>query len=629
MTTTESKQSARVLVIDDNESVQSDFRKVLGAAQASSSFTASKAALFGDTSSTAEPSPQFEVDAASQGEEGVDKARAAIGAGHPYQVAFVDMRMPPGWDGMTTIRHLWEVDPSVQVVICTAYSDVSLQDIAKSFRHTHQLLILKKPFDPAEVQQLASALSAKHAAHLAAQLQVNQLETLVEQRTQEIRQALLHDRLTGLPNRALFSARLEACITRRQRHPEQGFAVLFLDLDRFKLVNDSLGHEVGDALLVQIADRLRVSLRSCDMVGKHSDAARFGGDEFVVLLENLIQGRDAARVAGRLLESLTLPFEVEGHTLYVGCSIGVATSNRDYERPADIIRDADTAMYRAKADGGGRYVMFDRAMHAEVLDRLSLEVGLREAVRTDTVGLHYQPIVQVGAGVVGFEALARWNRREHGLVPAGRLINIAEETGLIHSLSWNLLRQACSQLADWRRAFPQFADLTMSVNLSRRLLGDPELASRVRTTCVVSGVQPSHLVLEVTESAVLDNEAGAARVLRDLRAMGVQLYLDDFGTGYSSLSCLHRLPLTGLKVDRAFLQELTAKPSQRAMLDAIVRIATAFGLRVVAEGVETEEQLELVSAMGIDLIQGYLLGAPTEAAEAIAALQHNMRSGSR
>lgn len=621
MTTTGTQQPGRVLVIDDNEAVQSDFRKVLSAAQGSSSFSASKAALFGDASSTADPAPQFEVDAASQGEEGVKKVQAAIGAGHPYQVAFVDMRMPPGWDGLTTIRHLWEADPSVQVVICTAFSDVSLQDIAKNFRHTHQLLILKKPFDPAEVQQLAAALSAKHAAHVAAELQVSQLEALVERRTEEIQQAMLHDRLTGLPNRTLFSTRLEACIARRKRHPELRFAVLFLDFDRFKLVNDSLGHEVGDALLVQIADRLRSSLRTCDLVGKPNSAARFGGDEFVVLLEDLAQERDAARVARRLLDALTLPFEVDGHTLYLGCSIGVATSDREYERPADIIRDADTAMYRAKAEGRGRYVMFDRAMHAEVLDRLSLEVGLREAVREDAVDLHYQPIVQVGAGITGFEALARWNRPDHGMVPAARLIGVAEETGLIHTLSWNLLRRACAQLADWRQKFPQFVDLTMNVNLSRRLLIDPELASRVRAACAGTGVLPSHLVLEVTEGAVLDNESDAVRVLRELRQMGVQLYLDDFGTGYSSLSCLHQLPLTGLKVDRAFLSELTVKPAQRALLEAIVQIARAFGLRVVAEGVEAQEQLELVSALGIELIQGYLLGAPCDTQSAVAFLE--------
>ncbi|MBI4719333.1 MAG: EAL domain-containing protein [Planctomycetes bacterium] len=612
----------RVLVIDDTESVHDSFRKIFECSAPSTAFAAAKAALFAEPAESPGPptSALFELDFAYQGEEGVQKAAQARAGGEPYMVTFVDMRMPPGWDGTTTIKRLWEVDPDVQVVVCTAYSDDPLEKLAQELGHAHQLLILKKPFDPVEVQQLASALSEKRLAHQAAALKMEELERLVQERTAEIEHALLHDKLTGLPNRTMVLTRLDACIQRRRRNPATRFAVLFLDFDRFKLVNDSLGHELGDVLLIEIAGRLRNSLRTADVAAHSGIPSRLGGDEFIVLLEDLREERDAARAAQRLLDSLSEPYLLENQKLVITVSIGIATSDREYERSGDMLRDADTAMYRAKAAGRARYVMFDRTMHAEVSERLFLETALRKAVRDDELFLHYQPIMRLDTGALtGFEALARWTLPERGAVAASTLIAIAEETGLIQPLTVNLLHRACRQLRTWRERFPAAGNLMMSVNFSRRLVLDPEIVGRIADIIREEGIDPRSLILEITENGLLGEREHAGDLLERLRKLGVWLHLDDFGTGYSSLSCLYTLPLSGIKIDRSFVKEVCSRPQQSAVLQAIVNIASALELAVVIEGIETSEQLQLIKSLNVRLGQGYLFGAPSspETAEAL------------
>jgi len=634
-------------VIDDNESIQADFRKVLLPDERVSALAAAKAALFGSTprtpvsgrdgapaaeaSRTAAVPRRFEVDCCSDGQRGVQQAKEACESGAPYLVAFVDMRMPGGWDGLTTIRHLWRADPRIEVVICTAYSDHSHEQIMEDLGPSDRLLLLKKPFDNIEVVQLAVTLSEKWLAARAAGLKREELEHLVQERTTEIEHAMLHDRLTGLPNRTLMQARLENCIQRRQRHPNERFAILFLDFDQFKLINDSFGHEVGDVLLIEMANRLRDALRGSDAVCRGGLASRMGGDEFVVLIEDLREERDAARVVERLLAALAGPYTVEGQALCISASVGIATSDRNYERAADMIRDADTAMYRAKAAGRNRYVMFDRQMHREVMTRLCLEAALRRDVQDRPLALHYQPVVRVADGrISGFEALLRWTHPEHGLVPATEVINIAEDTGLIHPLSLNVLRAACEQLRAWqdRPTDPSGQGVTqrslqplmVSVNLSRRLFIDPELVENIRKVIQDAGIPPNTLILEITESAAMDNRARAAAMLEELKDLGIWLHLDDFGTGYSSLSCLFELPLSGLKIDRAFTERVAQRSEYAVVLEAIVRIARAFHLQVVAEGIETTEEFQLVRDLGIDFAQGYLLGRPLPAEEAFAFL---------
>lgn len=548
---------------------------------------------------------------------------AALAANAPYMVAFCDMRMPPGWDGPTTIKRLWKADPALQVVICTAYADGSLDEIAGELGNCDRLLILKKPCDSPEILQMATTLCEKWIAERAARMKMDELERLVQERTAEIEHAMLHDKLTGLPNRTLLHMRLETCIQRRLRKSDQKFAILFLDFDRFKLVNDSLGHEVGDLLLIEVAGRLRDALRATDIVAQSGTASRLGGDEFIVLLEDLKEEHDAARVANRLLEVLGEPYVLDGQQLHLTASIGIATSDRGYECAGDMIRDADTAMYRAKAAGRARYVMFDRVMHEEVKSRLSLETELRRAVHGDEITVHYQPIIRVcDESLSGFEALVRWTHPQRGAIGAPELIAVAEDTGLILPLSLNVLNQACRQLRAWCDAYPDARELMMSVNLSRKQLIDPELVKKIEQTLARWGIDPRRMVLEITETAIIEDREAALRVFDALKSMGVWLHLDDFGTGYSSLSCLYQLPISGLKIDRQFIHSICALDEHRVVLQSLVNIARAFKLQLVAEGVETTEQFELLQSLGVDFVQGYLMGRPTPHATAEALLRH-------
>jgi diguanylate cyclase (GGDEF)-like protein len=600
----------RILVIDDTAEIHADFRKILVPPKPASSLEATKAALFGGEmpSTPPEMGPRFSLDSALQGQQGVELARAARARREPYQVAFVDMRMPPGWDGIQTIEQLWRVDHEIQVVICTAYSDHSLEALTERFGRSDKLLVLKKPFEAVEIVQLATALSEKWLT-----------ERRVERKVVELEHDLRHDRLTGLPNRLMLSQRLQACIARFAQNPEHRYAVLFLDCDGFKLINDSLGHEIGDMMLICIGERLRESLRISDMVTQpNSVPSRVGGDEFLVLLEDLRETRDCVTVAERLLEVLSQPYEVDGHRLTVSMSIGIATCDQGYENASDAVRDADTAMYRSKAEGGSRYTLFDSAMHEDAKQRLSILGHLREAVRENQIALHYQPIVRLAGGqLVGFEALARWTHPLLGPVAPQHFIAVAEATGLIRRLGENVLRMACHQLADWRARHPDAArDLKMSVNVSRKQIAGEELIACVRAELAETGLEADALVIEVTESLVMHDFDGAAGALRRLRDLGLGIHLDDFGTGYSSLVHLYRLPMAALKIDRAFIADAFTQPSQQRVLEAIVSIAKAFGVTTVAEGIETQEQLELLRGLGVDLGQGFLFGRPTSAEEA-------------
>ncbi len=621
MTLAANARHHRILVIDDQEEIHADFRKILTPRERSTSLVLAKTALFGAEASAAQPRPSFEVDCVFQGQAGARAVEAARSAGTPFQVAFVDMRIPPGWDGLATIRELWRIDPALQIVICTAYSDIPLESVTQEFGSTDRLLILKKPFEAPEILQLATALCAKWRAELAASARLEELERRVQQRTHEIEHAVLHDHLTGLPNRTLLSSRLEACIARHARDPLCHYAVLFLDLDNFKLINDCFGHEVGDGLLIEISSRFADRVRDTDVVSANDTASRLGGDEFVILLENLRETLDAALVAERLLAMLATPHVVGDHELIVSASIGIATSDVGYERAADAIRDADTAMYHAKAAGRARYVLFDKVMHEAVERRMGLERALREAIRDRTLGQHYQPIVRIEDGaLVGFEALVRWHDPLRGAIPAGELITLAEETGLIHGLGILVLEIACRQLRAWQERHPAAHGLKMSVNLSRQQLLAPNVAARIVSVLQETGVAASSLIFEITESSAFHDPVNAAKVLGELRGHGAEIHLDDFGSGYSSLSDLSRLPLSAMKLDHAFLQDACGGSEGALAYAAVVKLARAYGLQLVAEGVETQEQLAMLRSLEVDFAQGYLLGRPVAAAEAEASI---------
>lgn len=625
MSNTPAAYRRRVLLIDDTPEIHDAFRKILVPKKRAPGFEEEKAALFGAHAVNADPGCladiQFDLHSAIQGETGVQDFKAAFDRDEPYMVAFVDMRMPPGWDGLTTVEHLWRVDPRTQVVICTAYTDHSLDDIAQRLGVNDRLIILRKPFDNIEVMQLARTLSEKWLAERQAQWKLEQLEDIVQERTAEIEHALLHDKLTGLPNRTVILSRLEQCIHRSFRKSDFRFALLFIDLDRFKIINDSLGHETGDAFLVTIAQRLRDLLRANDAVARIGTPSRIGGDEFLVLLEDLRDEQDAARVAERILKALSQPVVIQEQQLQITCSIGIATSEQSYKIASDVIRDADTAMYRAKNAGRARYAMFDHAMHTQMLRRLSMEQELRQDIGTDAIDIHFQPIVSLARGtVIGFEALLRWTHSALGLVPASEVITLAEDTGLILPLSLEVLRKACRQLRIWQEHLPDCDQLRMSVNLSRRQLVDPDLVDKVAAVIRESEIRPGTLVLEITESLAMSDDCEAEAMLRRLSGLGIWLHLDDFGTGYSSLGCLYRLPLNGLKIDRGFIHEVFTRPQHEAVLEAIVRIAQSFDLIVIAEGVETTQQFELLRKLGIHHAQGYLFGKAVSAQDTTALL---------
>ena len=447
------------------------------------------------------------------------------------------------------------------------------------------------------------------------ELQLRQLLSDREIREQRLRHESVHDALTGLPNRTLFMRRLADATQRARRGQDGLFAVLFLDVDGFKLVNDSMGHHVGDELLVAIARRLEGCVRGGDIV------ARLGGDEFAILLERILDVRDAAMVAERVQEALQAPLSIGGYEHATSASIGVALSTGASEQPEYVLRSADIAMYRAKNSGRGRYEMFDRAMHAEALTRLQIETDLRHAFERDEFFLHYQPIVSLQEGrIIGVEALIRWRHFERGIVSPATFVPVAEDTGLVVPLGRWVLREACRQACEWQSCLPDGQPFAISVNLSVREFAQPDLVRAVAAILEETGLPARALRLEITESAIIGQKHPAIETVEQLRALGVAIHLDDFGTGYSALSYLHRLPLDAVKVDRAFTSSIDHEDRPLHVVRAIISLAHAIGLEVVAEGVASQRQLELLREMGCDLAQGFIFSRPCSIEELEALL---------
>jgi diguanylate cyclase (GGDEF)-like protein/PAS domain S-box-containing protein len=421
----------------------------------------------------------------------------------------------------------------------------------------------------------------------------------------------LYDALTNLPNRALFVNRVEHLFRRAERQAGRTlpFAVLYFDVDRFKGVNDSFGHHAGDSFLVEIARRLERSLRPGDTL------ARLGGDDFAILLEDLRIGTDATRVAERIQENLVAPFSVEGTELFCSASIGIALGPGSYTQPQEMLRDANTAMYRAKANGRAGHQIFDADMHRRAVSQLRIETDLRRALERQEFILHYQPIVDlVTRRLTGFEALVRWQHPQRGLVPPGEFIPVAEETGLIKPLGLWVIQESCRQLRAWQdQGGPP---LRIAVNLSGHQLAQPDLVEQVRKILESSGTAPQSLAIEVTESALVRDMVSAASVLAELRRLHVHVNVDDFGTGYSSLSYLQNLPVDTLKIDRSFVKTLDQTGGRSEIVRAIITLAHSLGMTVVAEGVETRGQLEALTLLACNGAQGFLFARPLPADEA-------------
>lgn len=441
----------------------------------------------------------------------------------------------------------------------------------------------------------------------------------------DITERKVSDPLTGLPNRLLFVDRLGRLIKHAKRRKDALFAILFLDLDGFKMINDSMGHLIGDQLLIGVANRLEKCLRSTDTLarlGETFTVARLGGDEFTVILDYLKDPNDAKAAADRLMKALAPPFILGGKEVFTSVSIGIALSSTAYEEPEDMLRDADTAMYRAKSLGKARFEVFDADMRASVMARLQLETDLRGALERTEFQNFYQPIVSLDTGqIVGFEALLRWQHPTRGLLGPEEFILVAEETGLIRELGWWNLHEACRQVSEWRAGSDGHRDLIISVNLSAKQFLQPNLVADIRKLLHDLSLSPDALKLEITESAVMADPSAAVEMLQQIKAIGIRLAIDDFGTGYSSLSYLHRFPLDTLKIDRSFIRDMQIGGEGMEIARTILPMANNLRLDVVAEGVETIEQVALLKQLHCSYAQGYYFSKPLSA-EGSRALLH-------
>jgi diguanylate cyclase len=606
----------RVLIIDDNAAIHLDFRKVLGA-QAEHSAQAAldmlEANLFGEDLVTA-ARPDFDIDSAHQGQEGVAMVHQALAQGRPYAMAFVDMRMPPGWDGLKTIEALWATDPDVQVVICSAHTDYDWTEVVQRLGHSDKLLVLRKPAEPIEVLQCATALCRKWENDKLVRQQMLSLEEVIgartrglEAATQQLRHLTTHDALTGLPNRVLLDDRLQQAIAHADRDM-RAFAVLVCDLDRFKLINDSLGHRAGDELLQEVARRLATVVRAADTV------ARFGGDEFVMIGTSIGDADDAAELAARVMEALQAPVRIAAIDIHTSPSIGIAMYPDDGTTSQALLAHADAAMYSAKQHGRGNFRRYAPGMHAGAEDRVQLESELHNAVTLNQFELYYQPKVDTRTGEVrSAEALIRWVHPVRGVISPGEFIPLAEECGLIGAIGGWVIREACRQARAWQNE--GVPSLRVSVNLSASQFRDTGLVDSIRRALDDAGLAPRYLEVELTESAVMSDPEQSIEILEHLSAMGVLVSVDDFGTGYSSMSYLRRFPIDKLKIDRVFIAEIVSRPEDASIVRAIVSLAHSLHLKVVAEGVETLAQLDFLKTADCDEYQGYHFSRPLPAAD--------------
>jgi diguanylate cyclase (GGDEF)-like protein len=606
----------RILVIDDNPAIHHDFRKVLSAHAehgAQAALGALEAEIFGEPAPVSDR-PNFEIDSAYQGQEGVAMVRQALLDGRPYSMAFVDMRMPPGWDGLETIERLWATDPDVQVVICSAHTDYDWTEVVGRLGHCDKLLVLRKPAEPIEVLQCATALSRKWENDRLVRDQVGRLEEAISIRThgleaanRQLRHLSTHDVLTGLPNRVLLDDRLTQAMAHANRD-KGSFALLVCNLDRFKLINDSLGHRAGDELLQEVARRLLGVVRNVDTV------ARFGGDEFVLVGNSIAGPEDAMQLAARAIEVLQGPVRVAGIDVHTSPSIGIAIYPADGASIEALLTNADAAMHSAKQRGRGTVQRYAPGMQAGTEDRVQMESELHSAIALKQFQLYYQPKVDTQTGEVrSAEALIRWVHPTRGVISPGEFIPLAEECGLIGAIGQWVIQEACRQAKAWQD--DGVPSLRVSVNLSASQFRESALVDNIRHALDDARLQARYLEVELTESAVMNDPEQSIAILEQLSKMGVLVSVDDFGTGYSSMSYLRRFPIDKLKIDRVFIDEMATRPEDASIVRAIVSLAHSLHLKVIAEGVETPEQLEFLKAVNCDEYQGFHFSRPLPAVE--------------
>ena len=599
----------RILIVDDTEGIHEDFRKILApTALANSDLHSAEMALFGSPASAVQE--RFILDSAYQGQEALAMVQAAQDRDAPYAMAFIDMRMPPGWDGLETIEQLWRIAPKLQIALCTAYSDYSWEDMAERLDLGDRLLILKKPFDAIEIRQMASALTCKWQLAQDAASKMRDLERTIEERVQEllsVSRLLYYDVLTGLPNSTLLGDRLTQSLSQSRRH-DCTLAVMFLGLDRFKRINNGLGHPAGDQMLKHVAQCLVATVRDSDSV------FRYGSDEFVVILGDIQHPQQTRRIAEKLLAAVNTPHSVAGHDLTVTASLGISLYPEDGFDAMTLIKNAETAMRNIKDCGPNDFSFFIEDMNLRAHQQQTLETGLRLALQRDEFVLHYQPKLELNTGqVVGAEALVRWHRPDHGLVYPGQFIPLAEDCGLIVALSQWVLNRACQQARAWQRQ--GLAPICMAVNVSAIDFRQRDFVERLSRTLSETGLAPTLLELEITESVLMQNVEATVATLQAIKQLGVRLAIDDFGTGYSSLSYLQKFPVDVLKIDQSFVRDLSTDSNDAKLVSSIIDLGRSLNLSIIAEGVETAEQLAFLKRHHCEEGQGYYFSKAVAAEE--------------
>jgi diguanylate cyclase (GGDEF)-like protein len=605
----------RVLVVDDEPSIIDAYRQIFAgpSEDAAAARRNLGAKLFGGTGQATRPrltshSLSFDAVFCKGAEAAVNAVRESIEADRPFAVAFLDMRMSPGPDGIWCASHIRELDPAIEIAVCTAYSDIDPTDIGGRVPPEEKLSYLQKPFHPHEVRQMAIALAAKWRAE------------------RRIARLAYFDSLTGLPNREQAHNRLRSAVAAAQQH-NRTLALMYVDLDNFKRINDTLGHAIGDEVLVTAAERLRKALRAGEgraadalAVDRPGDLGRLGGDEFMVILPDIGSSENAGQVADRLIGALQEPMQLSKHTVVITPSIGIAMYPTDGMDADVLLRHGDLAMYFAKRRSPGTYAFFDASMNEGALQRYTIEGKLRGALERGELSLHYQPQIDMTTGeVTAMEALLRWTNDELGVVPPTDFIPVAEDTGLIMPIGEWVLRTACAQARKWYDE--KLVIRRIAVNVANAQFGAHNFPAQVATILSETGLPPGMLELEVTESMVMMDEKRATRVLEELHAIGVSVAIDDFGTGYSNFQRLHLLAIDRLKMDRSFVRDLGDDSDDRAIAAAIISMAKALKVDVVAEGVESFAQFRFLQEHQCAQSQGFLLSRALPAGEARLLLQ--------
>ena len=606
----------RVLVVDDEAAIRDAYRQIFSEPEHDGQNAARRqlgARLFGGEGSS-QPNRQptsaltFEAVYCDGAEAAVAAVKQSLADRQPFAVTFLDMRMPPGPDGVWAASHIREIDPAIEIAVCTAYSDVDPGDIGGRVPPEDKLSYLQKPFHPHEVRQMAIALASKWRAerHLA--------------------RLAYFDSLTGLPNREQAHTRLRSALETTLQQGKM-LAVMYIDLDNFKRINDTLGHSVGDEVLKVAAERLRKSLRRVDdrgsdasRVERPGDVGRLGGDEFMVILPDITSSDDARSVADRLIAAIQKPMELTSNTVVITPSIGIAIAPTDGTDAASLLRHGDLAMYFAKRRWPGSYAFFDVSMNEGMLQRYTIEGKLRGALERGELSLHYQPQIEMATGeIAGMEALLRWTNDELGVVPPMDFIPIAEDCGLIIPIGEWVLRTACAQAKQWHDE--GLAVKRIAVNIAGQQFAMPNFVEMVGNVLAETGLAHGMLELEITESMVMTDEQRSEKLLADLHAIGVSVAIDDFGTGYSNFQRLQHLAIDRLKMDRSFVRDLSETADDGAIAAAIINVAKALKVGVVAEGVESFAQLRFLQDHLCNQAQGFLLSRALPVGEARLLLQ--------